>query len=262
MIKTMNITNFKAFKESGDFNFKKINVLVGPNSSGKSSFLKALLMMQDTIKSNESEPAFKLTEEIGDYNSIIYGKNPKEKIGFKILFKDVKYQSFYLFEDKDIFSILIRSRLFPSLNSNKEKFDTDEFVFNAMNYNKEDIIQSVSFFVKTSNKNVVVDRFEIKTSSNHYEIFKNKTAYYLNHNGETLDKPNLFKPYKFFFKFNKVKLDICTEPELRIVLDVQMAFKKIEYMINRFLGNMIHLEPFRSQPKRTEYVTNLNYITL
>ena len=44
------IDNFKVFKELNHFDFKPINILVGTNSSGKSSFSKSILLLQDFIQ--------------------------------------------------------------------------------------------------------------------------------------------------------------------------------------------------------------------
>ena len=69
MIRSIELNNFKAFKKSGRVDLKKINILVGPNSSGKSSFIKALLMLKNSIDSNE-ESVLGLDKEIGTYRSI------------------------------------------------------------------------------------------------------------------------------------------------------------------------------------------------
>jgi AAA15 family ATPase/GTPase len=48
-IKKISLTNFRKFK-SVDLDFKKINILVGPNNSGKSAVIKAMLLLHDNIE--------------------------------------------------------------------------------------------------------------------------------------------------------------------------------------------------------------------
>ncbi|MCK4261267.1 MAG: DUF3696 domain-containing protein [Halanaerobiales bacterium] len=51
MIKSLKVRNFKSLMEqSGTMEFKPLTILVGPNSSGKSSYLKSLLMMAQTLR--------------------------------------------------------------------------------------------------------------------------------------------------------------------------------------------------------------------
>ncbi|QGU96283.1 AAA family ATPase [Clostridium bovifaecis] len=52
MIKAIEFINFKAFKDSNKVDLKKINILVGPNSGGKSSFIKGILTLKIQWKVN------------------------------------------------------------------------------------------------------------------------------------------------------------------------------------------------------------------
>jgi predicted ATPase len=49
MIKSININNFRVFNTEQAFEIKPITILIGKNSSGKSSFIKLLLMLKETI---------------------------------------------------------------------------------------------------------------------------------------------------------------------------------------------------------------------
>jgi len=56
MLKSFGLTNFKAFKKTEQIQVKKITVIVGKNSCGKSSILQSLLLLKQTLESNSSSP--------------------------------------------------------------------------------------------------------------------------------------------------------------------------------------------------------------
>ena len=49
-IKKIGIKNFRVFKEETSFHLKPITILTGTNNSGKSSFLKLLNLLQQSVK--------------------------------------------------------------------------------------------------------------------------------------------------------------------------------------------------------------------
>ncbi|KKN19965.1 hypothetical protein LCGC14_0940460, partial [marine sediment metagenome] len=54
-IKKVQAQNFKSFKKL-DFDLKKINILLGPNNSGKSNIIKLFLLLKQTYISNLQSP--------------------------------------------------------------------------------------------------------------------------------------------------------------------------------------------------------------
>ena len=83
------IFNFRIFKEETDFQLNPITVLTGTNSSGKSSFFKALLLLADNIKKSKlqklefNSPLHKL----GTFQSVINHDTEEDYLYFKL-----KYQ--------------------------------------------------------------------------------------------------------------------------------------------------------------------------
>jgi len=55
MIKSIQIDNFKSIEASGELELAPITLIMGPNSSGKSSILKPLLLMKQTVDSRDVE---------------------------------------------------------------------------------------------------------------------------------------------------------------------------------------------------------------
>ena len=50
MIKKIGVENFRVFKEYTEFELRPITLLTGPNNSGKSSFTKLLLLLQNGLE--------------------------------------------------------------------------------------------------------------------------------------------------------------------------------------------------------------------
>jgi energy-coupling factor transporter ATP-binding protein EcfA2 len=60
MLKSIKLQNFRAFSEEVDIRVRPITILIGANSAGKSTLIKFLLMLQQTLEA--SEDAFLVTE--------------------------------------------------------------------------------------------------------------------------------------------------------------------------------------------------------
>lgn len=93
---TINIKNYRSFKNQ-DFEFEKMNILIGENSSGKSSLIKFFLAMKQTfVIPNSNESNFTLTGEysdLGNYKETIYYHNDELPLEFEFKFKN--YDSFF-----------------------------------------------------------------------------------------------------------------------------------------------------------------------
>lgn len=107
------IDNFRSFKDQ-EFNFSKINILIGENNSGKSSLLKFFLALKQSIafspKSN-----FSLMDDLVDlgyYEDIVYNHDIEKLITFAFEF-DNKYKDFF-----DSFMYPVES---PDIDENKKK---------------------------------------------------------------------------------------------------------------------------------------------
>lgn len=67
-LKSLSLENFRVFEKMTDFKFEKINIITGPNNSGKSSLIKALLLLQDNYIDGWSILNF----DKGNHNLISY----------------------------------------------------------------------------------------------------------------------------------------------------------------------------------------------
>ena len=100
----MKLKNFKRFSSTTIDLSTKINLLLGPNSSGKSSVIKALLAFKQTASSSNEHEVFSAQGEyvdLGLYKDYVYKHNIKNKIIFEFTY------SFH----QNVFSV--RNKIFP-----------------------------------------------------------------------------------------------------------------------------------------------------
>jgi len=101
-IKSIRIQNFRSLKDV-KIDLSHLTFLFGPNSSGKSSFLKALLFLQNNLfPLNSRKTIFKITEnlDLGSYKDIVIDNDITKDIIFEI---EINYN--YYFPDIRIFDI-------------------------------------------------------------------------------------------------------------------------------------------------------------
>ena len=55
MITNIRLQNLKALKDTGNLEIRPLNFLIGPNSSGKSALLQALLMIKQTVEDTRDQ---------------------------------------------------------------------------------------------------------------------------------------------------------------------------------------------------------------
>ncbi|WP_172844388.1 DUF3696 domain-containing protein [Tumebacillus algifaecis] len=271
MIKGIGLENFKAFKNLAYLDFKKINVFLGPNSSGKSSYLKGLLALKNTMTNQDSEPALHLSERLGDFTSLVFGNRVDEKITITIRFdtnyhepaKSTPEQSSegFKYGSAALLTILI---LFTLFSKKDQKGATDfitqkeaEFVAKELERVEFSVFQEAP---KTPNRLEVLkvffkdgDVYEVKPYEKPHQIFLN---------GKPVTHHQIVKPYKFLIQFQELNLIGSDEEDWEIINPLAIAVSFIEQELKNLVENMIHIEPFRNEPKRSEIVTNFQFDTV
>ncbi len=89
MIKKINISNFKCFKEGEIFDFSNLTILSGTNSSGKSSLIQSILLGGNTADGHiGGNDIFEYLSNLGDFDNLKNRYvNPKE-FSIEITFVD------------------------------------------------------------------------------------------------------------------------------------------------------------------------------
>lgn len=263
MIKSIELENFKAFKYSGIIDLEKINILVGPNSSGKSSFIKSILALKNSIDSKENETALGLNEEMGSYESVVYSGATKDKITYNIYFdKDLSSK----FNDrsntnKSLVGIVLYN-IAKIANQNNKETDVEDFIKKIKKYYRNTIIDNIKikFSLMKSGK-VICCNFNINLNDeNKYEIYKDKNSYYLKVNDIKIDIPNLLVPNKFYFNINQSKikqLKYLDENMLESISVLDCILNTMEQRIGLFTDKISYIGPLRNKLERTAYIADL-----
>jgi len=90
------LNNYRGFKNQ-EFEIRKMNILIGENSAGKSSLMKLLLALKQSIETpNDKEANLTLTGsyvDLGNYSEIIFNhvKRNKLTLGFKFYSEYISY---------------------------------------------------------------------------------------------------------------------------------------------------------------------------
>ena len=86
LINEISLENFRVFKNKSNFELAPITILTGANSSGKSSIIKALNLMQGFYQDNDNQkldfkenPESSYHHQLGDFEMILNRDNPDKK---------------------------------------------------------------------------------------------------------------------------------------------------------------------------------------
>lgn len=136
-IKSIYVENYKAFKEA-KIDLNKLTVLLGTNSSGKSSLIKLILMLSQSLESdiqNDQLITIGSLTDLGEIENIFHNREISQdiKIEFNISTIPLKKIIKMLRDDvKDFFNMIIRERyhLFRTSKVYDEKntFDIDSLM--------------------------------------------------------------------------------------------------------------------------------------
>ena len=83
MISKIHLKNFKALRDTGELEIKPITFLVGPNSSGKTSLIQAILALRQTVRSQDPHTPLILDDDyinLGSYRDAVFGHDEQNEI--------------------------------------------------------------------------------------------------------------------------------------------------------------------------------------
>jgi hypothetical protein len=85
MLTKLQLTNFKAWRDTGEIELKPVTMLLGTNSSGKSSLIQSLLLLKQTVQSPDRTIHLNLGGDelsdlfnFGDFETLVKQDGPRE----------------------------------------------------------------------------------------------------------------------------------------------------------------------------------------
>ncbi|OCQ91251.1 hypothetical protein BCD64_24915 [Nostoc sp. MBR 210] len=120
MLTNIQLKNFRAFRENIDVSIRPITILIGRNSAGKSTLIKFLLMLQQTLESSESsEGEFFSTEgrhvSLGTFKDL---KNTKSRSKVTQFILNLKTNDLPDIRIQQIREELQQSKVIPKIEDN------------------------------------------------------------------------------------------------------------------------------------------------
>lgn len=243
MIKNVKLKNFKSFKKVGKIDIGKINVFVGPNSSGKSSFIQGLLLLKNAIQC-VVEKQYKNLE--GDYKSLVYDKDTKNKIEYKITFDEREKPFLELQENKII-------EIFTDIE--------DDDILKIKKYYSDIRLKSLSVTLKVVDEGMLktdefeINTFEVTTKENlKLKVFAEDEKYKIKLNEDIIDNVEVLNTCKFYFKMNQKNLkDVSNKLKDKILLAFSIL-EKLEKSLIDFSDKLIYMGSLRTDFLRSENI--------
>lgn len=87
MLKSLQIRNFKGWRDTGQIRMAPLTLFFGANSSGKSSISQFLMLLKQTTESPDRRAVFapggkQSAVELGSYREMVFGRDPRNRISF------------------------------------------------------------------------------------------------------------------------------------------------------------------------------------
>ena len=216
MIKNIKINNYKCFKNFEIKAFKRINILVGNNNSGKTSLLEALALLDPKtfkqrnklifmicktrveIKLDLNNSVYSLKKIFNDYSIFFNKRNTEESIFIEADFNSVKKDSKNDFTVKFENQIIDEIAHFPKGKRDSDSVKLLQFVLNLSKSiiatykfsNKKNLLKLGVSSIGTYNDNVEgFDDFDVifKKINDEMDVVKNWTQI-INKNGVKIEE--------------------------------------------------------------------------
>jgi len=248
----LHVNNFRSFLNQ-DFEFSKINIFIGENSGGKSSLLKFLLALKQTIDAS-TESNLKLKgdyTDLGNYKEVIYQKNSENNLCFSFADR----QNYIDFFEENIFDVNERNEDKRPFIENliKRTIGSETKITFELNDKLDDHSS-----IKTVINNEILGKIEIlQNESDNEETFKYRKCK-LNVEIDGI-KQTFQEVYGFkegFFTYIGGNLSEVVKKEYKGSKPVDEVFNTIAFFllfqnyISEKIENIRFVNPIGSNPKR------------
>jgi predicted ATPase len=270
MLENISLENFKGFKNLQDLNVKPITILCGTNSCGKSSILQSILLLKQTLESQNPNQILLLNGRfvnLGSFENIIFDKNWDNPLVFELTFKLTK-------EDQKFSTstnILPLRRFLRDFFTHKDLFTQDiliyiKIVLKAPKPKIKNRIKSKSYI-----KGISVEQFQIKletissdkqrnpgssievqlAENDLYTIRWQNIRNRIRRDEESSKEEILSAKVEFtnLFSFDAVSLE-SDSAKVAGLSDVSFALYRINNLFKTIFSSYSYIGPLREEPSR------------
>ncbi|GAB1544371.1 DUF3696 domain-containing protein [Scytonema sp. NUACC21] len=269
MLETISLENFKGFNNLKNLKIKPITILCGTNSCGKSSILQSILLLKQTLESQNPNQILLLNGRLvhlGSFENIIFEKSSGNKLVFELNFQLSKEDLIGRAKANAIpLELLIRD-FFPQreLLQNQDVLIHAKFVLKAPNarskrtsHLKTIIVEQFQFEIEAigSNKQKKPGAcIDIKLSDNdlytiNWKNLRNRiNREQSSHTGEILSAKIKFTSL-FSIRPIVMKNDSAKNAD---ILDTEVLFTifRINNLLQAIFSSYSYLGPLREEPSR------------
>ena len=252
------LNNFRSYKNQ-QFDFKRINILIGENSGGKSSLIKSLLSLKQTIENPDVSNLILNGKyaDLGNFKETVRNQDESQPISFEFSFKDdlPTFAEIFILDDLDEKKTETKKQIEITIKKSLEFETTTSFtIINSLEKHST---------IKTSFHNEYLGKLEIifpekkkEAEENHYDILQKTRTCNLRYKNYTRDKTIIFENIEFT---KKGFMSIIESPSLRKECEKQdddsIFYEIALFLINQnlieyYIKDIRYLNPLSSNPKR------------
>ncbi|MEQ8909900.1 MAG: DUF3696 domain-containing protein [Vicingaceae bacterium] len=250
------LNNFRSF-DNEEFDFKRINVLIGENSGGKSSLLKSILALKQTLESPSLSNLIlngRYTD-LGNFNETIYNQDDKLDLEFRFSYgrEQNAFVETYIFDDLELVKIakkkkeLLRKSIEEALN-----FETSFSVKFSKKLNTHQAIKVEFINNFLGQINIVFDKDSEETRDN---LFRERTCtieYFRNSTKELIELSDIEFSKSGFFSMiepSSLKKACIKRKEHELFYEIAVLLLT-QNLTENYLDNIEYINPLASTPKR------------
>ena len=247
MLTGLQIFNLKSLKKTQNLDIKPITFLVGPNSSGKSSFFQSILLLRQTIRNKDQKSALVLQDyiDLGSFKDIVWNHDLKNAIKIKLSDSRNNFEIEFGFQKENESIFVKRFRNFGVYGEKEYGFNFDYEVFE----------KGGKFFLKIFNYKFLTNiKFEVKFSK-FYKIDQEELMKeIITKNRKRLKNLDVFRDIeddKSGKKDSRNKSKKDKEFEILIqAVDLNSFIMNQTLQIEKLLNDIFHIGPLRREPQR------------
>ncbi|WP_419887603.1 DUF3696 domain-containing protein [Neobacillus niacini] len=240
-MKSFHLENIKGFKDSGEIELKPISIVIGQNSSGKSSVLRFPLVLRQSFLDDSIAPLlfYGKTIDYGNYDDVIYQHDTSQFMSFKIKISKrdiIRQVPIPMRVFKEFFAELNELILMVQISLNSNRFlQVDKFSITDGQTNREIFSMDVTDEMKTARMHYDGNEFKLNKDSVYFDKFLPDFRVANLNEGKVNDE--IFDRFYYFF------------------ISLNRYF-------NSIANEIFYIGPFRVTPERTyRYKENaVNYV--
>ena len=194
-MESLRVKNFRSIKDSGEIQIKPISIFLGKNSCGKSSFMRLLPLLKQTLESDVNEPLLWYGDyvDFGDFKNVLPRNTGNNFLELSFNLQVSPYKEYYFGRNDQLFDVTINLKITEKYIKEIEISYFDQCVNVIFNLNKK--VEKITIngdifsygkneFVWGKNKNVLIPSIYEKSFPKQYTNNIMFYYYYYHHTKE------------------------------------------------------------------------------